>query len=362
VVCSLGTADLERTVDSLRSSAAAAQRSIEIVVVWQREGQAPVSGDDVRVLPVFPLGVSHARNRGLAVAASPLVGFVDDDEVADPGWVAAALRVFAAGPRPVAAFGPVAPLDDRGLPYCHLEPGRPRVFTDASTPPWIVGTAGNMVFDRDELLAAGGFDPLLGAGAEGRAGEETDLVVRLLGRGRRLVWEPGLGVYHPTKDEREHLAIRFPYAHGMGRALRKNRRLAHTARYLLTIRESLGVARRERDSRRRREAAAPFRGFLAGGLRPVDRRSPLHALDYAPVELRQRIAGGGWHPLALRTEPSLSLHYRRGTELLEVWIDPGEADFASAGPGVAVAAGLDSLWLLRTAAAGPRRIFSPGGG
>jgi GT2 family glycosyltransferase len=314
VVCSLGTARLEDTVRSVLDSAERAEAAVEVVVVWQSRADAPVIGEAVRVLEGVPLGLAHARNRGLAAAAAPLVGFVDDDELVDPGWVTAALAAFEDVPRPAAAFGPVAPLDDRGLPYCVLDPGTPRVFTGSSTPPWIVGTGGNMVFDAGELRRLGGFDPLLGAGAEGRAGEETDVILRLLRRGRRLAWVPELGVYHPSKYEEEHLAVRWPYAFGMGRALRKNGAFAHIARYARSIVD----AWRSADARRRREVRATVRGFLAGLTRPVDRRSPLAALEHAPPEL---VAGGSWKPLALSPGPPLRLAYRRGGEILELTSD-----------------------------------------
>jgi glycosyltransferase involved in cell wall biosynthesis len=344
VVCSLGRARLEDAVRSVLDSAAQARVEIEIVVVWQSESPAPELAGCVRVLEVFPLGLAHARNRGLAATEAALVGFVDDDELVDPGWVAAALQAFAASPRPAAAFGPVAPLDDRGLPYCRLEPGSARAFDRPSTPPWVVGTGGNMVFDGTELRGAGGFDPLLGAGAEGRAGEETELIVRLLRRRRRIVWVPDLGVYHPTKYAEEHLAVRFPYAYGMGRALRKHRAAAHAVRYLRSIADAFVAARREHDERRGREVRATLRGFLAGLLRPVDRRSPLTALEHAPAALRAEVEAGGWQALPLRTESPPRLAYRRNGAVLEIWTQPSSADAEAAARGARVVPGRDALW------------------
>lgn len=362
VVCSLGGPGLEKTAESLHASAQASGRPYEIIAVWQTDAAPPELGDDVRVVEIFPVGLSHARNRGLAVARAPVVGFVDDDELVDPGWASAALAAFAAVPRPAAAFGPVAPLDNRGLPYCHLEPGEPRVFFGPATPPWIVGTGGNMAFDREELIAVGGFDPLLGAGAEGQAGEETDVIMRLLRQAKRIVWVPELGVYHPTKDESEHLAIRFPYAYGMGRAMRKHREVPHLAGYLLAIRDSRRTARREGDERRRREAGQTLRGFLAGALGSVDRSSPVGALAHAPEELRPLLAGEDWQPLPLSTDGSIRLGYRRGDDLLEVWIDPdSDAAEQAARDGATAAAGRDSLWILRAASSvSSARPSSPG--
>jgi glycosyl transferase family 2 len=344
VVCSVGTARLEDTVASVRDSANAAGIGYEIVVVWQVETTCPASGGDVRVIEAFPLGLSHARNRGLHAARAPIVAFVDDDELVDEGWARAAKAAFESTPRPVAAFGPVAPLDDRGLPYCHLEPGEPRVFHGAETPPWIVGTGGNMVFDRDALLESGGFDPLLGAGAEGQAGEETDVIVRLLKRGRRILWVPELGVYHPTKDESEHLAIRFPYAYGMGRALRKHRDLPHALRYLFSIRDARRSASLSGDERRRLESGQTLRGFLNGLLRRVDRRSPLRALDNAPFELREPVSSREWEPLAIDTSGPIRLSYRSNGTRLRVWIDPSDEEARELGE--EAVRGRDSLWQL----------------
>jgi hypothetical protein len=343
VVCTLGTAAVEETVASVRASAAAADAAVECVVVWQGDATPPELGEGVVVVEAFPLGLSHARNRGLAVARAPIVGFVDDDELVDEGWVRAAIAAFGDTPRPAAAFGPVAPLDERGLPYCHLEPGVARVFAGASTPPWTVGTGGNMVFDRDELLAAGGFDVLLGAGAEGCSAEETDVIMRLLRRGRRIAWAPELGVYHPTKDEAEHLAMRFPYAFGLGRALRKHRDVLHLLRYLRSIRD----VRRTGDARRRREAGITFKGLAAGLLRPVDRRSPARALEWMPPEALGRLGTEGWEPLPMHAGPPVRLAFRRAAEVLEVWIGPDSDDSGAPADAVESFSGRDSVWLLR---------------
>lgn len=267
VVCSLGTATLEETVESVVASADRAAAGVQVVVVWQGGGAPPSLPEQATVVHVAPAGLSHARNQGLAAATAPVVAFVDDDELVDPGWVGALLAGF--GPGSVAAFGPVEPLDDRGLPYCHLPPGEARVFSGRFVPPWTVGTGGNMAFDRATLVELGGFDVRLGTGAEGRSAEESDVIVRLLRSGAEIAWLPGLGVYHPSKDEQEHLASRFPYGFGMGRVVRKHRAVATGVRYLVAAIESYAEGWRTRDARRRHEALATLRGFLAGALKPV---------------------------------------------------------------------------------------------
>ena len=268
VVCSLGTAQLEETVASVLASAERAGALVEVIAVWQASGPPPLLRAAAKVVATAPLGLSRARNRGLAAAAAPVVAFVDDDELVDGGWAGALLAALEPGGA-AAAFGPVEPLDDRGLPYCHLPPGAPRAFGGRVVPPWVVGTGGNMAFDRDVLRQLGGFDVRLGAGAEGRSAEESDMIVRLLRAGHRIVWVPEMGVYHPTKDEREQLASRFPYGFGMGRVVRKHRAPGIGARYLTAALQSYAAGWRSRDARRRREALATLRGFLAGVSTPV---------------------------------------------------------------------------------------------
>ena len=134
VVCTLGEAEVAETVSSIVASAEQAGRAVEIVVAWQGAGEAPALGP-ARAVDVFPVGLSHARNRGLDASRAPVVAFVDDDEVVDPGFVAGVLGVFARDDPPDGVFGPVAPLDDRGLPYCHYQGGgKYRLFTGKRTP------------------------------------------------------------------------------------------------------------------------------------------------------------------------------------------------------------------------------------
>ena len=60
-------------------------------------------------------GVAYARNAGVAAAKAPLIAFLDDDQVASPGWLAALIATQARLDADV-VFGPidgVAAGDDR---------------------------------------------------------------------------------------------------------------------------------------------------------------------------------------------------------------------------------------------------------
>ena len=260
VVCTLGDAAVAETVESIAASARAAGSTVQMVVVWQAPEEPPPLGG-VEVLRVEPQGLSHARNEGLAVAKAELVGFVDDDELVDERWVAGALSAFTTDGGLDGAFGPVLTAARDAPPYFSAG-SEPRFFEGRHRPPWAIGTGGNMVFKRETLVRAGGFDIRYGAGARIGAAEETDLFLRLLRDGGRLLYTPEMPVQHPVRGARDELAARRVYAFGIGAALRRSPVLA--AKYLYTIVQELWRSLRYRQEWRRRRTLATLRGFAAG--------------------------------------------------------------------------------------------------
>jgi hypothetical protein len=318
VVCSIGQAELERTVASLVASAEAARVRIEVVVVWQGHIVPPRLDGPVRLLDVFPLGLSYARNRGIAVARAPLVGFVDDDEVVDEGWVAAVLSSLAR-PGVAGIFGAVLSLDDEGLPHCLFEVDQERFFSGKDTVPWVVGTGGNMAFRRTALVEAGCFDPLFGVGAEARAADESELIARLLRSGHTLAWSPGMVVYHPTKPPSERMGSRYPYGF-----VRRHRAALIGAKYMKATLHYLLSGLRERDPQRSREAVQTVRGFLAGTWRPVSPVSPRAVLDRAPDNVRRQLDDALLEPQGLELDGVARLSYRSGARWLDVYVSPSD--------------------------------------
>jgi hypothetical protein len=57
-----------------------------------------------------------------------------------------------------------------------------------------------------------------GAGSRGRAGEDLDLIDRLLRAGAMIRYEPEAVVYHERQDRTRRLASRSGYGHGVGAA------------------------------------------------------------------------------------------------------------------------------------------------
>lgn len=157
-----------------------------------------------------PAGPGPARNDGLAMAATPLIAFLDSDCVAGPEWIAklaahfADPMVAAVGPRVRALTGPGPVgryLDARAPVDMGGQEGRIAPLTRLSYLP----TAALLV--RAEAVAAvGAFDPGL------RYGEDVDLIWRLTEVGWRVRYDPAATVRHAEPQRwLPVLARRFRY-------------------------------------------------------------------------------------------------------------------------------------------------------
>jgi hypothetical protein len=326
------------------ASASAAGVAVQVVVVWQGSEPAPTWAGPVEVVDVFPVGTAYARNRGFDAARAEIIGYIDDDEAVDAGWVAAVLEAFEAQPDAAGVFGAVLPLEDDGIPYCEVSGEQVRVFTRPSTPPWVVGTGGNMSFRRADLAAIGAFDVAMGPAAPGRSGEETDVMQRLLRRGRPLVWTPHAVVYHPTKTPIEHLASRRPYGHGTGAVVRRRRDAGMAARYATAIVQSWTTGVRHGDRQRRREAVRTAAGFALGMVRSDRARSPRSALARMPAEIEAAVQGRTVTPSTARFARQPEFSYSAGD--LRVRVLPGARSVPSGAAVVAKVVGRDATWIV----------------
>lgn len=180
-------------------------------------------------------GLSRSRNRALAEAKGEIVAFTHDDAEVDPGWVEGLVATFT-DPEVHAATGPVLPreLITRGqewfenLGWTHPCWYRARSFGPADgcvAPGLLPGAGANLAVRRERLQALGGFDELLGAGTPTGAGEDVDLLARVLEAGGRVAYTPAAIVRHRHRIDMEGArAAAFHRAAGFTAALT---RLAH---------------------------------------------------------------------------------------------------------------------------------------
>jgi glycosyltransferase involved in cell wall biosynthesis len=197
----------------------------EIVVVDQ--GRSPetrevIDSYDSPQVPVHHVvsarrGLSAARNVGLRHVRSAWVAFTDDDCVPSPEWLREAVAALSRGDLDGVA-GRVLPrgADDPGTFTLSLRVATVGAVYRERAYPWRVGTGGNMVLGVEALRRLGGYDERLGAGTPGAAGEDLEIVHRLLRDGATLAFEPAVVVYHDRVDADRRLATRRSYGFGMG--------------------------------------------------------------------------------------------------------------------------------------------------
>lgn len=222
ILCTLGrTEPLRRLLASLRAQS---DDRFEVVVVDQNPPGflAPVLHD----FPDLPLryvrsaaGLSRARNAGIALAASPLIGFPDDDCWYAPTTVAEVIGRFDEDPQLHVLTGRTIDAQGRNSVSIHLPRTQP--ITRANV--FLAGNS-NTIFVRREVLAVvGGFDETLGVGAGTMfgSGEETDFLLACLREGYSVRYHSDFLIHHDqVGTEQSSLARIRAYSAGFGRVCR----------------------------------------------------------------------------------------------------------------------------------------------
>ena len=183
-------------------------------------------GQQVRVVPnQFSRGASGGRNTGAMVATGDLAVFMDDDEVAEPDWVANLVRAHRAAPFAAGLGGAVVARWPGGTPRWF-----PAEFswTVGGTTPRLEDTdvrnvwGGNMAVRRKLFLEVGGFANEFGKVGHASQPEDTELCLRInahLGHRARWRFVPDAVISHEVPPERStfRFFLRRNWAEGTGK-------------------------------------------------------------------------------------------------------------------------------------------------
>jgi glycosyltransferase involved in cell wall biosynthesis len=177
-------------------------------------------------------GSASARNRALPEARGEFLVFTDDDAIVDRHWLAEVAQGFRAAPRVDAVSGLLVPrrLDTPARVWFEQYGGFSRGYTqrtfdlhenrpaDEALYPFtagLFGTGNNMAFRGEALRAIGGFDPALGNGTPALGGVDSEVLLRAVILGHRVVYRPNALVWHDHRADYADLR-RQVYSYGAG--------------------------------------------------------------------------------------------------------------------------------------------------
>jgi GT2 family glycosyltransferase len=228
-----------------------AAADVAVVVVDQSSG--PQTADlldgvpGIRYVRSGP-GLSRGRNVAVAETSTPLIAFTDDDVTLGAGWLEAIVRAFDRADDAGAVCG-------RGVtPNGALLPGSTDGVYRWPVNPFGLGSGFNIAFRRQALDAVGPFDEELGAGARFEAGEDTDMLYRILRAGWSVVCSDEITVvHHDWRSRADEVRLHRGYGIGAGAQTAKHVAagdrvagriaLRHAGRHLVTLVRSAGTLR-----------------------------------------------------------------------------------------------------------------------
>lgn len=222
--------------------------TVAVVQGWQQS----YGTERLRLLQEPHLGLSYARNRAVQAAYGEIIAFMDDDGLADIGWLAALLEAYETFPDAWAVGGKVLPA---------WEGERPSWLTDSLLPQLSMldlGDTAHPLKEGEELFGTNcsfrrcAFDELglfrtdLGRrGSQILGSEETEFQVRILQVGKDVVYIPNAVVHHCVTPERlqPRYFIKLAYGKGRTRARLLPSDYQFSALCWQIVRGGLGVAR-----------------------------------------------------------------------------------------------------------------------
>jgi glycosyltransferase involved in cell wall biosynthesis len=234
---------LGATLDSLQCQT---YRNFEILVVDNApssdatEQLVRVDYPDARYVREERVGLDWARNRGIAEARGEFIAYIDDDAIADPGWLSALIAAFDS-PDVMCVTGLVVPARlatpaqelferfgfsmsfDRRYFNLRMQSPRPGFPFKGFT-----GTGCNSAFRRGVFDQIGLFDIRLDVGTPVPGGGDLDIFARVIRAGYTLVYDPAPVIFH------DHIADMARLIDKMGQYHKAN--IAYLTKHILSDR------------------------------------------------------------------------------------------------------------------------------
>ncbi len=219
-VCTFRRPMIAETLKSIAAQTVLHQHTIRVIIADNDETRAAeptivAACQELGLLYTYvhapSRNISIARNACLDAARAEFVTFIDDDEIAEPDWLAAMLAFFEQNKADV-VFGPVDPVYPPGtapwLQQWAFHGSATHVRTDERVE---TGYSGNVMMRR-ETIGADRFDPAFGRSG----GEDTMFFHALFQRGVALAYCPDALVHEPVAAERTRLSwiLRRAYRNG----------------------------------------------------------------------------------------------------------------------------------------------------
>jgi GT2 family glycosyltransferase len=173
---------------------------------------------EIHYLWTHSVGLSRARNTGIAAGQHAIVAIIDDDMFVTPAWFGSLIRALINAGEGAVVTGRVLPTAAEvpgGFVPAFVVSEVPAVYEGRIGTDVLAG--GHMATYRSTLNAVGGFDERLGAGTEFPAADDNDLGFRLLEAGYRIIFTPEAVLYHRAwRGNGEYLHMRWCYGRGKG--------------------------------------------------------------------------------------------------------------------------------------------------
>ncbi len=169
-------------------------------------------------------GLNNARNRALIEATHDIVAFNDDDAQPEADWLRCISRNFQEQDV-MMVTGLTVPIELETKAQEWFETHSTfvrgferKVFHLSNLAPMYAARAGagaNMALRRSVLQKIGRFDPALDTGTATKSGGDSEIMMRIMSAGYRIVYDPAAVNWHRHRDSEPALRKVF-YGYGVG--------------------------------------------------------------------------------------------------------------------------------------------------